>query len=303
MAPALVHGQPHSDTMISGKLAPKTPSKTIKQTDTKPQAMPPIPVNSQASNVKAETRVNKSFLRAALLAAPPKQTPAAEFTVKTGTKGQNLVVTDLETTDFASLITSAIVTLYVGPKRKQYSPHKDLLCRIVPWFSKALLGDASEESKANEMYLPSHDPAAFDLFVLWLYRGKDGLSEPTVGIGGHVNLYILAEEWSLTTLQNSLIDVLADWFKVNQLAGIAAITEFATFYGTIAHLKPLRQFITQQTIHLMTGPLAHGQSFSKICSSHNMLAVDIACQYCEMLEGVGGAWKIMSKITKKDFYV
>ena len=202
-----------------------------------------------------------------------------------------------------SLITSAIVTLYVGPKRKQYSAHKDLLCRIVPWFSKPLLSNASEESKANEIYLPDRDPAAFDLFVLWLYRGKDGLSEPTVSIGGHINLYILAEEWCLTTLQNSLIDVLADWFKVNQVAGMAAIAEFVTSYGTIAHLKRLRLFITQQTINLMTSPLAHGQSFSKICSSHNNLAVDIACQYCEILEGVGGVWKTRSKITKEDFYV
>ena len=153
------------------------------------------------------------------------------------------------------------------------------------------------------MYLSDHDPAAFSLFMLWLYRGKDGLPEPTVDIDGHINLYILAEKWSLTTLQNSLIDVLADWFKVSQVAGMAAIAEFVKSYGTVVHLKQLRLFLAQQIINLMTSPVAHGQNFSKICGSHKSLAVDIACQYCEMLEGVGGVWKTKSKIHKENFYV
>ena len=178
----------------------------------------------------------------------------------------------------------------------------------MPWFSKALLGeallgDATEDSETNEMYLPDHDPAAFDLFMLWLYRGKDGLSEPTANIDGHINLYILADKWSLITLQNSLIDVLADLFKVNQVVGMAAIAEFVKSYGTVVHLKQLRLFLAQQTINLMTSPVAHGQNFSKICGSHKTLAVDIACQYCKMLEGVGGVWKSKAKIVKESFYV
>ena len=73
MTPAPVHGQPHAGTMISGKLAPKTPSKIIKQPGTKPQAVPPVPVNPQTSNVKAETRVNKIDLHPAIVDPFPKR--------------------------------------------------------------------------------------------------------------------------------------------------------------------------------------------------------------------------------------
>lgn len=63
-----------------------------------------------------------------------------------------------------------IISLSVGPERKQYSVHKSLLTTQSDYFDKALNGGFREAGE-NSIHLEEDDPAAIALLVGWLYRG------------------------------------------------------------------------------------------------------------------------------------
>jgi BTB/POZ domain len=65
---------------------------------------------------------------------------------------------------------SESVIIYVGPERKRYLIHKDLLTKQSEFFDKALNGKF-KEAKENSIYLGEESPDAFDLLVGWLYQG------------------------------------------------------------------------------------------------------------------------------------
>ncbi|MCJ1286691.1 hypothetical protein MMC26_006037 [Xylographa opegraphella] len=64
------------------------------------------------------------------------------------------------------------VSIFVGPIRKQYTIHKDLVCNAVPFFSKTFEGVFHEAQSGAVHLTDDHEsPAAFELFIHWLYTG------------------------------------------------------------------------------------------------------------------------------------
>jgi hypothetical protein len=98
-----------------------------------------------------------------------------------------------------------IVTLYVGPKRKQFTVHKKLLCDRCEFFSKAFRGNFSEAEK-GEMNLPDDDPGAFSSLVDYLYRGVLLKAKDDYHASLLLELYILAEKLCLSTLMDKACD-------------------------------------------------------------------------------------------------
>lgn len=72
------------------------------------------------------------------------------------------------------------VIIYVGPERKRYLIHKDLLTKQSEFFDKALNGKF-KEAEENSIYLEEESPAAFDLLVGWLYQGRIPVIGPPFG--------------------------------------------------------------------------------------------------------------------------
>jgi hypothetical protein len=64
-----------------------------------------------------------------------------------------------------------IVNLFVGPERKRYAIHKNLLTKESDYFDKALNG-AFKEAEDQSIDLPEESPATVDLLVGWLYQDK-----------------------------------------------------------------------------------------------------------------------------------
>ncbi|MCJ1419905.1 hypothetical protein MMC32_006261 [Xylographa parallela] len=115
------------------------------------------------------------------------------------------------------------VSIFVGPKRKQYTVHKELLCKAVPFFCKAF-GEAFNEAEMGEIYLSDENdnPAAVELFIHWLY--KDAIpSVPREGIWRlswefmdtngtlamlrpYHDLYYIAEKWCAPLLKDEILD-------------------------------------------------------------------------------------------------
>jgi hypothetical protein len=62
-----------------------------------------------------------------------------------------------------------MVTIYVGPERKDFIVHKKLLCESAQFFKGALTRDF-EEAHKGEIVMPEDSPGAFSLYVDWIYR-------------------------------------------------------------------------------------------------------------------------------------
>ena len=107
------------------------------------------------------------------------------------------------------MLTGDIITIYVGPKRKKYQIHKDLLASYEHWRKRL---DSKLIKDSQKMYLPECDPDVWDVFVNWLYRG--GLKDiclqdedmAKVQMGKYIQLYIHAEHWTIRALQNKIMD-------------------------------------------------------------------------------------------------
>jgi hypothetical protein len=63
-----------------------------------------------------------------------------------------------------------VVSIYVGPNRKHYVVHKQLLTSQSDYFDKALNG-RFKEAEEGKIHLEEDDPAAVELLIGWLYRG------------------------------------------------------------------------------------------------------------------------------------
>ena len=99
---------------------------------------------------------------------------------------------------YISLITSKIVTLIVGPKRKTSPVHKALICRLLEYFKKAFSGNFQEAQK-TEIYLAEEKPAATELFIGGLYRGADALAATEKSLDPLLELYLTADKWCIYT--------------------------------------------------------------------------------------------------------
>ncbi|MCJ1259507.1 hypothetical protein MMC24_007345 [Lignoscripta atroalba] len=149
----------------------------------------------------------------------------------------NLSVDDIGA---SQLTGSKQVILYVGPKRKKYTPHKALLCHIVPFFNK-LLEENAKTSATSEVYLPELDSAVIELFTVWLYRGADCLSSLN-SLTDYVSLHALAGKWRLPKLQNSAIDQIYYGLEGNPTQGMGAISDIlkahpsSTLHGKVERL-------------------------------------------------------------------
>lgn len=100
-----------------------------------------------------------------------------------------------------------MVKIYVGPKRKRWVVHKDVICERSDYFRKAFTGSWKEAEKSR-IYLHEDDPKVFGHFIDWIY-GKSLAcykqhENPADIDYGHVKewcaLYVFADKISLQEL-------------------------------------------------------------------------------------------------------
>ncbi|KAL9620200.1 MAG: hypothetical protein Q9160_005209 [Pyrenula sp. 1 TL-2023] len=90
------------------------------------------------------------------------------------------------------------VTIFVGPEEKPYLLHKNLLITRCEYFRAAFgNGRRFTEGRTSEMKFPENDPAAFDLFVHWIYSASlptlTDFPSPYKGILALSHFYIFAD--------------------------------------------------------------------------------------------------------------
>lgn len=71
--------------------------------------------------------------------------------------------------DSISTLTSAIITLCIGPEQRLFAAHEDVLS-VSPFFSAALRGQFME-AHAKRINLPEEIPEIFSSILEYLYKG------------------------------------------------------------------------------------------------------------------------------------
>ena len=108
-----------------------------------------------------------------------------------------------------------MVTIYVGPKRKQFNVHKELICESD--FFKAAFMSCFTEANDGFMYLPDDNPAAFDLYVEWVYRKRIPSGHTESYLHSLYDLYIMADKFCNIALKDTVMDTIQDLARKHDL--------------------------------------------------------------------------------------
>lgn len=142
-----------------------------------------------------------------------------------------------------------MVTIYVGPKRKKFTLHKDLICRSIDFFSKAFTG-FFKEAQEGIMYMPEDTPGSFSLLVDYLYRGTVPLGNTNQQFDELYNLYYLAEKLCLPILKDVAMDRIQETCHKYKIISLAVTPEkFHDVFSKTSGDPGLREFTVVMFIY------------------------------------------------------
>lgn len=130
-----------------------------------------------------------------------------------------------------------------GDNSQTWSLPKPLLAHVSPFFAAALDGRFSE-SKSHKELLPEDDPAAFELFVQWLYIGETGKDSPEHTLT-HVRAWTLGDKLGCPVFQDRAMLKLLRFHAGGQATIIEPQTSLLAYEGSAANSK-LRAWALQQ---------------------------------------------------------
>ncbi|KAI4258509.1 MAG: hypothetical protein L6R42_005048 [Xanthoria sp. 1 TBL-2021] len=141
------------------------------------------------------------------------------------------------------LLRGPIVTIKVGPDRKSYTLHRDLLCDRSSYFRAALLGQF-KEAQTGLIEFPDEEETTFELFALWLYTQ---LPQPTTceELQRLITLMRFARSRLLDELHNDCMTLVRAYFRTK---GSVAIREISMAYDTTPELPELRLFVCLEAV-------------------------------------------------------
>ncbi|EXJ85171.1 hypothetical protein A1O3_05846 [Capronia epimyces CBS 606.96] len=156
--------------------------------------------------------------------------------------------------DVDNFTTSEIVTVHVGPKRKRFFLHRELICERSPFMEKCLQKGRFDEGYKNELYLPEDDPKAFAVIVDWIYRNRLPLrTDPSYDLVGMSAAYCMADKFGMEELQNSIMDSIRGSFSRRETEPCKTpnFTALALTHMTGPHKSPLKRFYVEHLVHHM----------------------------------------------------
>lgn len=134
-----------------------------------------------------------------------------------------------------------MVTVYVGPRRKGFIVHKNIICEASKYFAMAFRGNIRKDHNGS-IDLQDETPGAFALFVDYLYRSEVPKGHSQTYIDNLYDLYIFAERICLNELRNMAMDQILDAsLKYKQMTTIAQTTKV---YRNTSTFSKLREFCT-----------------------------------------------------------
>lgn len=113
------------------------------------------------------------------------------------------------------------MTVYIGPNRRVWAIHLEMLCKYSKYFRAALKRNFQEADTKSFEFL-EEDEDTFEHFVLWLY-GHPAFDRPPNAISAekpealclYVRLYVLASRFMVLQLQNAIVTALHFFYSAN----------------------------------------------------------------------------------------
>lgn len=145
----------------------------------------------------------------------------------------------LQDAEFCRLLTSHMVDVFVGPKRRAFHLHRDLLCDRSPYFKSAFLG-AFVEAKTKELFLPEDHASAFENFVNWLYGATLKKPVTETELSSCLRLLVLSEKLMLEYLRNLCTDFIRQYY--HDTHALVRAEDLSFVYESVQS-EPLRSFL------------------------------------------------------------
>jgi hypothetical protein len=151
------------------------------------------------------------------------------------------------------LLAGPTVDIFVGPERRHWTLHRNLLCHHSSYFETEFVGHEVPKSNkgdggANELELPDDDPRGFELLVKWLYQGS---LEDVSGMADMEKydyavacnkLYVLCDKFDMVLLKNIAMDRYRQ--LLNEVQLVPDPDEINDIYRASSARSPFRRLMT-----------------------------------------------------------
>lgn len=170
------------------------------------------------------------------------------------------------------LLSGPTVNIYVGPSRKHWSLHKNLLCHHSSYFETEFHGhEVPKNDQSSKLDLPDDDPRGFELLVKWLYQGQLDDASPDersenekydYAVACH-KLYQLCDKFDIISLKNLAMDAYRSNLNAAQLVPDAE--EINEIYRASPAGSPFRKLTTQIAARQIMDPAVNKDAESYRC--------------------------------------
>lgn len=189
-----------------------------------------------------------------------------------------------------------IVHIVVGPEKKVFKIHKEILCNASTYFRAALNG-GFKEAKEQKVEMPEDKVSIFKYFQHWLYSGnilvrKEWPSDGKIEEEWYkawdilVEVYSFGETRGIPLLQNAAIDCIID---MQQATNTVYVESNSFVYKSTPGSSPLRRlyvdlFHSSAHVHQET---AKGSWFCQDMYEKydKEFLFDVATAYCRRVHG------------------
>jgi len=101
------------------------------------------------------------------------------------------------------------VTIYVGPEKKEFTVHRNVICQNSDYFAKAF-ESPFQEGQTGTMFLSDDSPIVFSIFVTWLYRRVIPTGNTASHLHNLADAYIFADKICHGVLKDEIMNEIQD---------------------------------------------------------------------------------------------
>lgn len=176
------------------------------------------------------------------------------------------------------LLTTSMVSIYVGPENTHWYIHERLLCYYSPFFSDIFYAEDKnpEQAKAqrNKAYgIPDQEDLAFEMLVGWLYSRDIKVPSEEKDLGPLLDLYLLSEKLRMERLSHDLVEAISHFYF--QSRSYPSLRRVQHIYANTDQDNEMREMMVGAVAKLLTTSEKIPAHWASALQRNGQLAVDI----------------------------
>ena len=171
------------------------------------------------------------------------------------------------------LLSSSLVTIYVGTDNTSWTIHEKLLCHHSPFFRNLFYGKENRESKNKSYGLPDSDDLPFELFVGWLYSRALRYPEAEKDVGPLLDLYFLSEQFQIAKLSDDVVETVRAFYHNNET--YPGLRRVQYVYANTSEDNLMREMMVNSIARYLTLSDAIPAHWENALKKNGQLSVDI----------------------------